>query len=275
MALQRRPALYEQLAAELRSAIDAGDYPPGELLPSETALAARYEVSRPTVRQAMAQLRVEGLIISRMGKGSFVRGHAAPTEAHEIPRRVEIDPTNGHHTSVDTRGLTPIEPPAQYQVNADADLAALVSVDEGHPAFVRDRLLADEAGHRQQHRLYVPFTTCAGTALEDDPWRDPDEIYDLLAAGRGPLHWREHTTAQMPNPDQTASLKLSDATPVLTITRVTLDEADVPLIAEQVTVSAQDTRLVHDLMPTQASASAEQPKPTTARGRKAVPARQS
>ncbi|MDT0433925.1 MULTISPECIES: GntR family transcriptional regulator [Streptomyces] len=58
---------HEEIADELRRAIDREQYTVGSRLPAETELAARYAVSRGTVRQAVAALTAEGLIGSRQG----------------------------------------------------------------------------------------------------------------------------------------------------------------------------------------------------------------
>lgn len=58
---------YEEIAESLRQAIRSGVRPPGSRLPSESDLAATWEVSRGTVRQAVALLASEGLIGSRQG----------------------------------------------------------------------------------------------------------------------------------------------------------------------------------------------------------------
>ncbi|MEU5635335.1 GntR family transcriptional regulator [Streptomyces rishiriensis] len=60
-------ARHEEIADELRRAIDREEYAVGARLPAETDLAARYGVSRGTVRQAVAALTAEGLIGSRQG----------------------------------------------------------------------------------------------------------------------------------------------------------------------------------------------------------------
>ncbi|MGP4044329.1 GntR family transcriptional regulator [Streptomyces sp. 2A115] len=60
-------ARHEEIAEELRRAIDREEYTVGSRLPAETDLAARYGVSRGTVRQAVAALTSEGLIGSRQG----------------------------------------------------------------------------------------------------------------------------------------------------------------------------------------------------------------
>ncbi|MCH5671173.1 GntR family transcriptional regulator [Streptomyces gilvus] len=61
------PARHEEIADELRRAIDREEYTVGSRLPAETELAAHYGVSRGTVRQAVAALTAEGLIGSRQG----------------------------------------------------------------------------------------------------------------------------------------------------------------------------------------------------------------
>lgn len=60
-----------QIAAELRRAITAGEYPPGARLPSEAELTQRHAVSRTVVREAFAQLRSDGLIETRRGSGAY------------------------------------------------------------------------------------------------------------------------------------------------------------------------------------------------------------
>ena len=60
-------ARHEEIAEELRRAIDREEYMVGALMPSETSLAARYQVSRGSVQQAVATLTAEGLIGSRQG----------------------------------------------------------------------------------------------------------------------------------------------------------------------------------------------------------------
>jgi GntR family transcriptional regulator len=60
-------ARHEEIADDLRRAIDKEEYAVGSRLPSEAELAAHYDVSRGTVRQAVAALTAEGLIGSRQG----------------------------------------------------------------------------------------------------------------------------------------------------------------------------------------------------------------
>src|ERR1700739_2124729 len=61
------PALYRQVAQDIKAAIAAGAYGAGTRLPSESQLAGQYSVSRGTIRQAFAALRADGVIASRRG----------------------------------------------------------------------------------------------------------------------------------------------------------------------------------------------------------------
>jgi GntR family transcriptional regulator len=64
--------LYHQVAGILRQRIEEGVYPVGVRLNSEDELAAEFDVSRATVRQAMSELSLEGLVVRRRGRGTFV-----------------------------------------------------------------------------------------------------------------------------------------------------------------------------------------------------------
>jgi DNA-binding GntR family transcriptional regulator len=65
--------IYHQLADILREGIRAGEYPPGSLLPNQVRLAQEHELGVDTVRDALAVLRREGLIVTTRGQGSRVR----------------------------------------------------------------------------------------------------------------------------------------------------------------------------------------------------------
>jgi GntR family transcriptional regulator len=64
--------LYEQLISFIKSDIDSGLLNVGDLLPSENEFCERYDISRPTVRQALSALEEQGLVVRMRGKGSFV-----------------------------------------------------------------------------------------------------------------------------------------------------------------------------------------------------------
>lgn len=86
--MARGPAgapVYRQLSLLLQKRIDAGEWTPGEQLPTESVLAAEFGVNRLTVRQALDELVRAGAVVVRHGKGTFV--------AREVLRaEIEVDP---------------------------------------------------------------------------------------------------------------------------------------------------------------------------------------
>lgn len=71
-AVRRGRALPDQIVQALRREIASGRLGPGERLPTEKELCETYGVSRPVVREAVASLKHDGLVISRQGSGAFV-----------------------------------------------------------------------------------------------------------------------------------------------------------------------------------------------------------
>ena len=64
--------LYQQVASAVADAVRRGDFAPGQRIPSERDLADEFQVSRPTIREAMIALEVIGIVRSRQGAGMFV-----------------------------------------------------------------------------------------------------------------------------------------------------------------------------------------------------------
>lgn len=70
---RERLPLHMRISEELRERISRGEYAPGEQLPSEHQLIIQFDVSRITVRRAIANLVSQGLVTSHHGKGVFVK----------------------------------------------------------------------------------------------------------------------------------------------------------------------------------------------------------
>jgi GntR family transcriptional regulator len=64
--------LYEQAADYVAGLIAAGELAPGQKLPAERDLAEQWGIGYQTVRRTMRELRGRGLVVSRVGKGTFV-----------------------------------------------------------------------------------------------------------------------------------------------------------------------------------------------------------
>lgn len=68
----RNDRLYQELARQLIGELERGAYPVGSRLPAERELAVQYNVSRPTVREAIIAMEVQGLVEVRIGSGAYV-----------------------------------------------------------------------------------------------------------------------------------------------------------------------------------------------------------
>jgi len=74
MAVQQdaSPRLYQQIADRIAAAIKQGRFGVGARLPAERELAEQFEVSRPTVREALIALEIAGLVEVRTGSGAYI-----------------------------------------------------------------------------------------------------------------------------------------------------------------------------------------------------------
>ncbi|MFJ2568287.1 GntR family transcriptional regulator [Streptomyces sp. NPDC087568] len=242
--IQRPGALYQQVAAAIREAILTGEFAPDSLLPSEAQLMARYGVSRPTVRNAIAALRAEGLIDVRHGKGSFVRSSGQPVLT--VERRIGRT-TEGKFVMPNGDIWQEAEEPSTYRTRTTKDTGRLLQLDEEEALFGCDRLLTDPStGTRATHRTLIPFEIAeAVPLLGKEPCKPPAAIYWVLTQAGHKLSWTETVRARMPLPDERATLQLPDATPILHLARVTHGTDDRPLILEELRIGADRAELAY------------------------------
>ena len=131
-----RAALWKAIADTLLTEIGQGHYRPGDRLPTEAQLAARFGVNRHTVRHALASLTETGLLHARRGAGVFV---TAEPQSYPIGRRVRF------HQNVAASGRTPSRQFLRLETRAcDKREAAALALDIGTQVHVVEGLsLAD------------------------------------------------------------------------------------------------------------------------------------
>ena len=79
--------LYRLIANQIKTKVESGEYAPGARLPSERELAEALNVSRPSVREALIALEIEGYVEVRVGTGVFVTAPGGTTDATGTPGR--------------------------------------------------------------------------------------------------------------------------------------------------------------------------------------------
>ncbi|MET7480681.1 GntR family transcriptional regulator [Streptomyces sp. NPDC005648] len=235
--IQRPGALYQQVAAAIREVILSGEFAPDSLLPSEAQLMTRYGVSRPTVRNAIAALRAEGLIDVRHGKGSFVRSSGQPTLT--IERRISRT-AEGKFVMPNGDIWQEAEEPSAYRTRTTKETGRPLQLGKEEALLGCDRLLIDPStGTRAMHRTLIPFEVAQVVPLlAEEPCKRPAAFYRLLTDNGHKLTWSETVRAHMPLLDERTTLKLPDATPILHLARVTHDTDGRPLILEELRIGA-------------------------------------
>ncbi|MFJ4687817.1 GntR family transcriptional regulator [Streptomyces sp. NPDC088789] len=243
---KKDPPKYQQIADHLRKGILDGTYPAGQPLPSEEVLAGQFGVTRPTVRQGIAELRAAGLIEAMMGRGTFVRSpHARPGLTR--PRGVRQD-TDGRYIEADGLRWTDAEPPVATRTDAPLALADLLRIPPGEPMFTYDSLQTAENGRlRQLHRTYVPFSALVGTKYEEEAPPPAPNLYAAMAELGQELHFTEYVRTRMPLPDQAQALRLPGGVPVLHVLRVSLNQQDKPIALEEFQLPGDGVELSYGL----------------------------
>ncbi|WP_371654748.1 MULTISPECIES: GntR family transcriptional regulator [unclassified Streptomyces] len=246
MPTEKPQAKYRAIADHLRHGILDGTYPAGQPLPSEESLAKQFGVTRPTVRQGIAELRAAGLVEVMMGRGMFVRSpHNRPSFTR--PRGVRRDP-NGGYVEADGIRWTNAEEPVATRTDAPLALADLLQIPPGEPMFTYDALqVADHGRLRQLHRTYVPFSVLIDTKYEEEAPPPAPELYAALADLGHELHFTEYLRTRMPLPDQAKALRLPNGVPMLHILRVALANNGNPLALEEFYLPGDDLELSYAL----------------------------
>lgn len=123
-----QPTLHGRIREDLRERIVRGVLQPNDRVPSESELMAQYGVSRITVRQALDDLRNEGLIVKVAGKGTFVAGARPSQELARLEGFGEAMARGGHR--IVNRVVSHVLVPAASQVAERLRLDAGAQVSE-------------------------------------------------------------------------------------------------------------------------------------------------
>jgi GntR family transcriptional regulator len=207
------PAYY-QLAKIFEGKICRGELPPGSALPPEHSIAARYDISRMTVRQAIAELASAGLVYTRKGRGTFVAKPAIDNMAFEL---------GDFYTEIRKRGLSPAVRLLQANiVKAVPELAAKLAVSPGTRCLFYRFILSAEGEHLAYETKFVVYTR-QKPFLEAE-LKDPS-LSSLVAAhsDKMPVTSKRVLQAALVTPEEAAVLGVPAATPVFLVEQTLYD----------------------------------------------------
>jgi GntR family transcriptional regulator len=215
--------VYKQVADALRTAIRSGELADGALLASETELMHRYGVSRNSVRNAVALLRVEGLVVTEHGRGTFVRAHrpvrllssSRYSKSKRQGRVLQAEDEQGQSVQ-QLLGVEVIDPPTE--------VADRLKVLPNEKALVRRHLLFLDSEPAQLADSYFPLSIAQGTRIERNE-EIPGGVQAELEQNLGYELDRfvEELTFRMPTPEEARQLRMGAGIPVVRLLRTLYD----------------------------------------------------
>lgn len=222
---------FRQVAADLRARITAGDYTPGQRLPSERELVEHYGVSRPTIRDAVNLLRTEGAVVAEHGRGVFVRPvpQVQRLARTRLSRAARERNKGAFLADAAEQGFTPTTSVDVRFEPADDRVAGILAIEAGAEVTVRDRVMRADGDAVQLAVSRLPRTLTRGTAVEQADTGAGGVYARLEEAGHVIGSYAEHVGSRMPTPDEASALQLQPGVPVLTVTRVAYREDGTPV----------------------------------------------
>jgi GntR family transcriptional regulator len=208
---------YYELRQWLRQHVDG--LPPGTPVPPERELSERFNISRTTVRQALHDLSVEGRIVRRQGKGTFV---AAP----KITQNLQL---TSYTEDMKAQGLKPSSRVVDIAVSeAEPDVAKQLGLPVGTPVLRIERVRYANGEPMAVETVYL------------DGRRYPDvghqlvevaSLYSLLEQEYGmvPVEGEQSIETVLAPPWASRLLGTDSSTPMLLLTRTSRDAAGIPL----------------------------------------------
>lgn len=149
--------LYRQIKVLITQSLQAGDWKPGDLIPSEVELASRFKVSQGTVRKAIDELSAENLVVRRQGKGTFVATHH---EARAQFRFLRLLPDAGAPHYPDNKIIE------VKRLRAPTDIAHLLDIKSGDSVVFIKRVQSFDGAPTILEELWLPGVTFKGLTAE-------------------------------------------------------------------------------------------------------------
>lgn len=219
--------VFRQIADLLRDDIISGRLEEGARLPSETQLVQEFGAARGTVRQAIAQLKAEGLAASEHGRGAFVRRRPPVKRVAQdrFARRHRDEGKAAFIAEAEGEGVSPgVEVLHVGPEKPPVDVAERLGQSPADKVLVRRRRYLADGEPVEIATSYIPQDIAGGTPIgKKNP--GPGGIYARIEeAGHRLARFTEDVSVRMPSPDEARSLRLSAGTPVFHLVRTAFAE---------------------------------------------------
>ena len=216
--------LYQQIKSLILRSLQGGEWKPGDMIPSEFDLAARFKVSQGTVRKAIDELATDNLLVRRQGKGTFVATHA---EQHIQFRFLRLLPDGG---TLDEQG------PAERRIidcrrlRAPAEVARQLGLRTGDAVLQVRRVLAFGGTPAILEDIWLPGVPFKGLTTEALS-ADKGPMYAMFETRFGVRMVRavEKLKALSADDDAARLLDVAPGHPLLSVERLSFTYNDTPM----------------------------------------------
>lgn len=213
--------LYRQIKVLITQSLQAGEWKPGELIPSEVELANRFKVSQGTVRKAIDELSAENLVVRRQGKGTFVSTHH---EARAQFRFLRLMPDLGEAGYPDNKIIE------VRRLRAPAEVARQLDIKSGDSVIFIKRVQSFDGAPTILEELWLPGIIFKGlTAERLIEYKGP--MYGLFESefGTHMIHAAEKIRAVAADENMAELLAVALNTPLLSVERVSYTYGNKPV----------------------------------------------
>ncbi|MDO9051088.1 MAG: GntR family transcriptional regulator [Methylotenera sp.] len=213
--------LYDQIKVLITQSLIGGEWRPGEMIPSEFELAARYKVSQGTVRKAIDNLAAENILIRRQGKGTFVATHKADVTKLRFLRLTSV---TGDKELLENKFISCIK------TKADSYISKILGVKVGAATIEVKRLLTFSGRPLIYDHIIVPaasFKGLNGAKVEESK----GSMYSMYESQFGVrmIRAEECLKAVVAEKEVASALGLKEGYPLLSIERVSFTYGDKPM----------------------------------------------
>lgn len=216
---------YLQIAGYIRDQILRGDLQPGDEVPSERQIAAEWKVSRPTATKALEALRLQGLVESRRGSGTYVLSR------YDLHRRARERYQRANETGRIYPPNERAEIVAAEIVPAPVHVVEALALEGGQRAVRRHRVIYRDDRPVETSTSWYPAAVAerAPRLVERERIREGTLAYVEKVTGRRARHAYDRMAARLASEDELSVFGLAGPAAVLVVRHVVCDMDERPL----------------------------------------------
>lgn len=218
MPVERGEPLYAQVAASLAADMHAGRLKPGDRLPPERELMARFNVSGGSIRAALAVLRSQGLTTSVAGSGVFVAENPPLVRLSQ-----DVVTGFGFYSMLDRAGKLPGSKTVVTREPASIEIASDLDVSPGETVVKRDRIMGAEGEPPiALSTSWFPVWVVERAPNLENPQKSG--LPEWLRRAFGDLYSDDEIDSRLPTEQEREVLQLSEGVTVTTLKGWTYDQ---------------------------------------------------